>query len=107
MQAQDPHAPKTSINQLLHPENFPTAATLNPTPPPISPDVIQLPKFDIKPEYLRREPFVPSTTIASNILRRAQERTRNSQDPSANQYRSVPTPVHLDGTSRDHNFDPG
>ena len=68
MQPQNPDAPNISINQLLHPENFPTATTLNLTPPPIPPEVIQLPKFNIKPEYLRREPFVPSTTVQATYL---------------------------------------
>ena len=106
MQADDP-IHNTSINQLLHPENFPTASFNNPTSPPTSPDVILLPKFNIKPEHSRREPFIPSTSVICNILRRARERTRNSRDPSANQSCCVPTPVPLDGTSRDQNFDPG
>ena len=96
-----------SINQLLHPENFPTADAPLFTPSLTSPEVILLPKFNIKPKHHRREPFVPSTTVANNILRRAQERTRSFQDLSATHHESVPTPVHLDGTSRDHNFDPG
>ena len=106
-QTLDLDAPNASINQHLHPENFlPTDAPLS-TPSPTPPEVILLPKFNIKPEHLRREPFVPSTTVANNILRRAQERTRGSQDLSATYPASVPTPAHMDRTNRDHNFDPG
>ena len=76
--------------------------------PPTLPEVIFLPKFNIKPEYHRRKTFVPPTTDADNIKRRAQGSTRSSQDLSAPSHTtSVPTPAHMDGTSRDHNFDPG
>ena len=106
-QTLDPDAPNALINKLLHPENFPPTDVPFSAPAPTPPEVILLPKFNIKPEHHRREPFLPSTIVANNILRRAQGRTRSSQDLSATNRARVPTPAHTDGKSRDHNFDPG